>query len=303
MSRASPRPALALLAGLLALGAPHRTARAQALDLQVIPIEGCPAEAWFRAELLRSNLQGAVKISLDRHENGEFYGEISFPRGLNVAPRRLSGPLCQTVADGLILIAGVHLLPPPPASPPAPPAPPPPPASTPLRLALGAAFHGDSSLPQTLALGAGAGVWLSPSSRRLRGMMLQGLYSRASVDAIVPVRLDHLRARLDLIPWDTSLGSSFALGFGPHLAGGALRAEASLPSRTPDARSLWSVGLSSRLRADTGPLWIDLDLAASLSLTRRRFEITGLDQPLFSLPSWSLAASLSVWVPLTPGSK
>ncbi len=297
----SLRPALAFLLGLFLCAASLQDATAQSLDLRVNSPEGCPPESWFRAELLQNQLRGALRVDLSRRETGEFVGEISFPGSPSVSTRRLSGPLCQTVAEGLVLVASVHL-----ASDPPPevlPAPSPPSAlRTPL-VALGLSFVGDSSLPRTLSFGAGGGLWLSRSPHRLRGLMLQGLYSRASAEALVPVRFDHLRARLDLIPWDVPIGAATRLGAGSFLSGGALRADAALASRNTETRALWATGLSSRLRADTGPLWIDLELAASLALTRRRFEITGLEGPLLSLPPWALSASLSVWVPLEKGSK
>lgn len=290
MCSVPPRLTLTLLSCLLALAARPRAAHAQPLDVQVTSVEGCPGEDWFRAELLRSNVQRAVRVTLSRSVTGEFSGEISFPDGLLFSSRRLSGPLCQTVADGLILIAGVHILPPPLPPPTAAPV-----AARPLVFALGATLLGDTSLPRTLSFGGGAGVWLSRSPEQLRGLLFQALYSGATVDSSIPVRLDHLRARLDLLPLAAALGPSLRVGVGPHVAGGGLRARASLASRNVETRAVWSVGLSSRLRADAGPLWLDLDLAASLSLTRRRFEVTGLDQPLFTLPPWSASASLSVW--------
>lgn len=276
------------------------TASAQ-LSVQVSAVAGCPGQPWFAEALQQRQLQGQVRATLKQDpSDGSFQGEIEArsPDG-TVIQRRLTGPRCQTVADALLLVAEVHLTPPP-----APAPPPPPPASagasSRFAVALGLLGTADTAVSDGPSFAGGVSAWLSARPRELRGLALSVTYGQKRLDGAVPVQLTQTRARLDLLPVQALLGPATALAPALSLTGGALRAEADLASSTPGTRPLWLASLGPRLRQQVGPLFADLDLAATLTLTRRRFVITGLDAPVASLPLLGASLSLSVGVPLWP---
>ncbi len=295
------RPCRSGLSGLaLALVARVADAQPVAADLTVsesITGEGCPAPGWFEAQLRQRDRRGSVRVAIEPGADG-FTGNLSAQgRGGEVIERRLTGPRCATVAEGLVLVAEVNL--PGPPAPPAPPSSPPPAASAiPLRVALGASGSLDTVLADRAAWGVAASAWLTVGPGLLRGAGLSFGYSRTSVDAVVPLDLRRVGARLDLVPVALALGDDTALGLDLALSGGSLHAEADVSTRSAGSRSLWTLDLGPRLRRRVGPLWLDLDLAGSLALTRRRFTVTGLDAPVATLPRLGAVASLTVLVPL-----
>ena len=291
------RPCRSGLSGLaLALVARVADAQPVAADLTVgesITGDGCPAPGWFEAQLRQRDRRGSVRVVIEPVADG-FLGTLTAQgRGGEVIERRLSGPRCATVAEGLVLVAEVNL-----PGPPAPPAPRPAAPALPLCVALGASGSLDTVLADRVAWGVAASAWLTVGPGLLRGAGLSVGYSRARVDAAVPLDLQRVGARLDLVPVALALGDDTALGLDLALSGGSLHAEADVSTRSAGSRALWTLDLGPRLRRRVGPLWLDLDLAGSLALTRRRFTVTGLDAPVATLSRLGAVASLTVLVPL-----
>lgn len=293
-------PGACIPGAVMLLIATHPATASAQLSVQVSPLAGCPGQSWFEEALRQRQLQGQVRATFQQTpSDGSFQGEIEArsPDG-TVIQRRLTGPRCQTVADALLLVAEVHLTPPAPAPAPTPPASAAPSAR--FAVALGLLGTADTAVTDGPSFAGGVSAWLSGRPRELRGLALSLTYGQKRVDGAVPVQLTQTRARLDLLPVQLSLGPTTALAPALSLAGGALRAEADLASSTPGTRQLWLASLGPRLRQQVGPLFADLDLAATLTLTRRRFVITGLDAPVASLPLLGASVSLSVGVPLWP---
>jgi hypothetical protein len=132
----------------------------------------------------------------------------------------------------------------------------------------------------------------------MRGLALSVIYSRADVIEVVPVTHWHVRARADLIPFDVALGSSTTLGLALFVSGGALHVNAQVDRSTPGARSLWLTGAGLRLRQALGPVFMEAGVDATVAMTRRSFEVNGIDAPLFSLPLAGVATTLSVGLPM-----
>lgn len=295
-----------LLSSLLFASQAHA---ADALTVEVASRDGCPGEGWFRDQLARRGLRGSVRADIGADAQG-YAADIEARTEAGAAvKRRLTGASCATVAEGLLVVAEVHLAglsSPPPAPevrPQPPPSPPPaapqPAARAPLaRFALGALAAADTAVTGDLAFGGGLTAWVSFGAYRLRGLALSGVYSRADVLKIVPVTHEHLRARIDVIPFDIALGPSTTVGFSVFLSGGSLHAAADVEPSTPGARALWLTGLGARLRHSFGPVFVEPGVDATLALTRRRFEVAGVGAPLFSLPLFGVAAALAVGVPL-----
>jgi hypothetical protein len=300
----------ALLLGSLTLAAQAHAA--DALVVEVTSRDGCPAEAWFREQLDRRGVRGYVRASLGADPGAEGYaGDIAARTDAGAAvSRRLTGAQCATVAEGLLVVAEVHLAglkanPPPVVLPPFQPpiAPVAPPAAAPapvVRFALGALGTVDSVVTGDPAFGGGVTAWLAVGSRPLRGFALSASYSRADVTKTVPLTHEHLRARVDLIPLDLAIDAATSLGFSVFLSGGYLHAAAHIERSTPGGRSLWLTGAGARLRRHIGPVFLELVVDGTLAITRRNFEVNGVDGPIFSLPLFGVASTLSAGVPIGP---
>lgn len=261
----------------------------------------CPGQAWFAERLRKVARRASVAVTLTPDSQG-FSGQIVV--STEDAPplrRRLDGARCATVAEGLLLIAEVHLTTPPPPPPPPPPAPPPPPPPAPaplVRLALGGLLTADTSLSTTPTPGLGATASLVRPRDLLRGVGLSLVYSGTTLDTTPPLKLQHLRARLDLIPLTLDLGPATALGLEVFASGGLLWAGASSSLGLTEARPLWLTGAGPRLRREIGRAWVDLGLDGVLALTRRTFRLTGAPSPLASLPLLGVAATVTIQLPL-----
>lgn len=293
---------------------PVPTAQTDALMVEVASQDGCPTQDWFRGQLEQRGLRGHVRASLGAEGVG-YAGDIEAqaPDGA-IVRRHLTGAECTTVAEGLLVVAQVHLagpltvapssVPPPPNAPsPLAPAPAkiernaPPPAPR-VRLALGAFATVDTVVSGDPAFGGGLTAWLSLGSRPMRGLALSFAYSRAEIERTLLVTHEHLRARLDLVPLDLELGTKTSLGFSLFLSVGSLQVSAQIEPSTPGARPLWLTGLGARLRRGVGPLFFELSADATLAITRRSFVVNGTPDPLFSLPLFGVDAALAVGVPL-----
>lgn len=306
----SPSRAAAVLF-TLALAAPARAG--DAVSVAVDSRDGCPAESWFREQLALRGVRGGIRVSIGADAEG-YSGDIEARSEDGALVRRhLTGARCATVAEGLLVVAEVHLAglpapappPTPPVRPPPPPpstarpsAPAPPPAAPLARFSLGALVGFDTAVTGDPAFGGGLTAWVAFGGHPMRGLALSGVYSRADVTKTVPVTHEHLRARLDAIPFDLSFGRSTSLGFALFLSGGSLRVSADVAQPTPGIGALWMAGAGLRLRRVVGPVFVELGADVTLALTRRRFEVTGLAAPIFSLPPAGAAAALSVGVPI-----
>ncbi len=275
-----------------------RVARgAEPLSVAVESPVGCPNTDILRQDLLARGLRGAVRIRLDADGEGGFRGEITTQNeaGASVT-RRLSGLRCQTVAEGLVLIASVHL-----ASTPAPlpePAAPAEPPPRPWRWAVGALVGLGTELSSSPAFSGGLAGWVALDPHGPRGLALTANYGSQKVVSEVPVALSLWSLKLGVIPFQIALGPSTFLAGAASLSAGSLRAEAEVEQRSPGRRALWIAGLRPLIRQEIGPFFVDLGVEGTAALTRRTFEVSGLDSPLFSLPRLGLAGSLSVGLPL-----
>jgi hypothetical protein len=283
---------------------------ADGLTIEVDARGDCPGETWFRERLGQRGVRGSVRASLGAETEG-YAGEVEARTAAGVSvKRRLTGVACATVAEGLLVVAEVHLAglspasPPPSLPTPAPldfpavssqPAPPAPPF---VRFAVGVLGTADTVVTGAPAFGGGITAWASLGSHRMRGLALSVIYSRADVIEVVPVTHWHVRARADLIPFDVALGSSTTLGLALFVSGGALHVNAQVDRSTPGARSLWLTGAGLRLRQALGPVFMEAGVDATVAMTRRSFEVIGIDAPLFSLPLAGVATTLSVGLPM-----
>ena len=304
-----------ILAGSL-LGATCGDSKARAaggVTAAVSSRDGCPSEAWFQGRLEARGLRGAVRASLGA-EGGGYAGEIEAraDQGATVT-RRLTAALCTTVAEGLLVVAEIHLsgLIAEPAAPVAAPAPaPPPPAFVPspapprrpplVRFAAGALGTLDTVVTGDAAFGGGLTGWLALGDRPLRGLQLSGMYSRADVRKGAPITHEHVRVRLDVLPFDVAFDGATSLGFSAFLSGGHLQVSAEVDPSTPGGRAIWVTGAGARVRRVLGPVFVELGVDLTLALTRRRFELLGAEAPLFSLPLFGVATTLSVGLPIAP---
>jgi hypothetical protein len=125
-------------------------------------------------------------------------------------------------------------------------------------------------------------------------------YSRQQIIREVPVDLAWTRVRAELIPVALGIGASTHVVGVLAVSGGSLRAEAEVEVRAPGRRALWVVGLGPRIRHDFGLFFAEFSVEGTSTLTRRTFDVTGLEAPLFTLPRFGAAASLAVGVPLGP---
>jgi hypothetical protein len=297
-----PRCAACTASALALLLATRGAAGAGPLSVEVnAAAADCPSPDSLRQELIARGLRGAVRLRLGAAPEGGFVGEVETrSEGGEQVTRQLSGPRCQTVAEGLVLIAAVHLGKPPEPAPPTPPEAPPPAPTPPWRprVALGVLGTADTILSGSPAPGGGLAVWVSAGSRGPRGLALSVADSRQQITREVPIDLDHLRARLDLVPVEWPLGPSTHLAAGAFASGGSLRAEAEVAQRTPGRRALWVVGAGPRLRQHIGPIFAEIGAEGTATLTDRTFGVTGLGTSLFSLPRFGVGASLALGVPL-----
>ncbi|MEZ4312636.1 MAG: hypothetical protein R3F14_31820 [Polyangiaceae bacterium] len=277
---------------------------------------GCPREPWFREQLAHLSVRGEVSVTLGPDPTThEYAGEIDArtPEGAAVH-RRITGPSCTTVAESLVVVAQVHLTgKPAPTAPPPDPAPRPRPSAPraplstqpvskpPVHLAAGLSALTDTAVSGTPMFGAAAVTWLSFGDYPLRGFALSGAYSRADLPLAVPVTVEHLRARLDAVPFDLRLTSTTSVGIGAFVSVGNLHVSADIERSTPGGRVFWLTGLGLRARQDLpARIFLQLDADATLALTRRRYEVTGVRGDLFSLPLFGAAFTLSAGIPLFP---
>ncbi|MBK8256168.1 MAG: hypothetical protein IPK82_26300 [Polyangiaceae bacterium] len=269
--------------------------------------DGCPSEAWFRDQLAPLGLRGAVAATLGRNQSGEGYRaeiEARSEKG-NIVNRTLTGASCSTVAEGLIVVAQVHLIngaPPVNSKPvlqsttgvPTAARVTPAVAPTPFQLAVGGLFYTDSQSSGDAAFGGAAALSIALGNYPMRGFSLSGVYTRADIQRTVNLTTEHLRAKVEVVPWDLPISRAFALGLGVWFTAGGLRVAAQIDASTPGTRPFFNLGVGPRAALVVGPVSFTAGVDVSLALTQRNFEVTGLPSPLFSIPPFGVAASLGV---------
>lgn len=284
------------------------SARAQnGLAVSVQSTDGCPSEAWFREQFTPLGLSGAVAATLGRNQEGDGYrGEIQArSENGNVVTRTLTGAACSTVAEGLIVVAQVHLsqIPTavrskPAAQPERPSAPvprsPPQPERIAFQLAAAGLFYTDTAASGDAMLGGGGAISIVLGNHPMRGFSLSGVYTRADINRTVHLTTEHTRAKIEVIPWDLPISRSFVLGVGVWFSAGGLNVAAEIESSTPGTRPFFNLGLGPRAALFVGPIFFTAGVDVSLALTQRNFEVTGLPSPLFSIPPFGAAASFGV---------